>query len=257
MPISVTPIPRLVELTTPAFTLGTSNAAGAALTAVASNSTILTYDTTLPAAVGTPATGSAATAARRDHGHGGTSAITSVNDAIARFNGTAGQLQGYTSNTPTIGDSGIGTAPGQPAFMMTLSGDDANVTGDGSLYTLGTTGNVLTENFDQSGEITTAGVFTPTVAGIYLLGCSIQCVSVPASANNFAMSIVTTTQTRNRYGNLYNDYNSGSAVAWEGMSALFQMAASNTAVVTFSVSGMAKTIDVHSSGSTFWGVKIA
>jgi len=72
MSINVTPIPRLIELTTPAFTLGTSNAAGAALTAVASNSTILTYDTTLPDAITygqSGATGSSSTAARRDHAH--------------------------------------------------------------------------------------------------------------------------------------------------------------------------------------------
>ena len=76
MGISVTPIPRLTSLTTPAFTLGTANAAGDAITAVASNSTILTYDTTLPANVGTAATGSAATAPRRDHVHGGVANIS-------------------------------------------------------------------------------------------------------------------------------------------------------------------------------------
>ena len=40
MAINVTPIPRLTVLATPAFTLGTSNVAGNALTAVASNSTL-------------------------------------------------------------------------------------------------------------------------------------------------------------------------------------------------------------------------
>jgi len=73
MTINVTPIPRLTALTTPAFTLGTANAAGDALTAIASNSTLLTYDTTAPTTVGasdTPGTGSAAVSARRDHVHG-------------------------------------------------------------------------------------------------------------------------------------------------------------------------------------------
>ena len=51
MSISVTPIPRLLDLTVPAFTLGTNNAAGAATTAIASDSTLLAFDTTLPAAV--------------------------------------------------------------------------------------------------------------------------------------------------------------------------------------------------------------
>lgn len=73
MSIQVTPIPRLTTLTTPAFTLGTANAAGDAITAVASNSTLLAYDTTVPTAVAAAsATGGSATAARRDHVHGTT-----------------------------------------------------------------------------------------------------------------------------------------------------------------------------------------
>jgi hypothetical protein len=72
MTINVTPIPRLIDLAAPAFTLGTSNAAGSAATAVASDSTLLAFDTTLPAATGTAATGSATTAPRRDHVHAGT-----------------------------------------------------------------------------------------------------------------------------------------------------------------------------------------
>jgi len=77
MSIQVTPIPRLTVLTSPAFTLGTANAAGSAETAVASDSTLLAFDTTLPAAVGTAATGSATVAPRRDHVHSGVTALSS------------------------------------------------------------------------------------------------------------------------------------------------------------------------------------
>ena len=48
MTINVTPIPRLIDLAAPAFTLGTANAAGSALTAVASDATLLAFDTTDP-----------------------------------------------------------------------------------------------------------------------------------------------------------------------------------------------------------------
>jgi len=72
MTIVVTPIPRLIDLAVPAFTLGTANAAGSAETVVASNSTLLAFDTTLPAATGTAAVGSATVAPRRDHVHTGT-----------------------------------------------------------------------------------------------------------------------------------------------------------------------------------------
>jgi hypothetical protein len=76
MSIQVTPIPRLTTLTTPAFTLGVANAAGDAITAVSSNSTLLAFDTTLPAATGTSAVGAATVAPRRDHVHASTGAAT-------------------------------------------------------------------------------------------------------------------------------------------------------------------------------------
>jgi len=72
MSIQVTPIPRLTNLTTPAFTLGTVNTAGSAITGVASDSTLLTFDGTLPDAITfgqSGATGSATVASRRDHSH--------------------------------------------------------------------------------------------------------------------------------------------------------------------------------------------
>lgn len=73
MSIVVTPIPRLTAFAAPALTLGTANAAGVADTTIATDSTLLVFDTTLPAAVGTAATGSAVVTARRDHVHAGES----------------------------------------------------------------------------------------------------------------------------------------------------------------------------------------
>lgn len=58
---------------TPALTLGTSNVAGAAKTVLATNSTILAFDATVPTTITLPATaatGVATVAARRDHTHG-------------------------------------------------------------------------------------------------------------------------------------------------------------------------------------------
>jgi len=72
MSISVTPIPRLTVLTAPAFTLGTANAAGSAITAVASDSTLLAFDATVPDAITFGQSGAAGVAVvppRRDHAH--------------------------------------------------------------------------------------------------------------------------------------------------------------------------------------------
>ena len=74
MAIHVTPIPKLTPFATPDLTLTTANGAGSAgvATTIRSDASILVYDTSVPAAVSTAsATGSAATAARRDHVHAG------------------------------------------------------------------------------------------------------------------------------------------------------------------------------------------
>lgn len=71
MTIHVTPIPSTIELTTPAFVLGETNTAGSSTSAVAANSTLLAFDTTLPTPniVQSGSTGSATVSSRRDHKH--------------------------------------------------------------------------------------------------------------------------------------------------------------------------------------------
>jgi len=79
MTIYVPPIPKLTSFEAPSFTLGTSNVAGDSKIAVSSNSTLLVYDTTLPAAVGAASSvGSAVTATRRDHVHQALSTQTTI-----------------------------------------------------------------------------------------------------------------------------------------------------------------------------------
>lgn len=58
-----------VSFATPAIVLGTAAAAGAAGTVIRSDSTILAFDATVPAALGAAAAGVATVAGRRDHVH--------------------------------------------------------------------------------------------------------------------------------------------------------------------------------------------
>ena len=112
MPIHVTPLPKLTALTTPAFTLGTTNAAGDALTAGASNSPLLAFDTTVPANVTTAsATGSAVVASRRDHVHGGQENISCQVTHDADQATTSGSEMSVAFNTSVFDtDSMSGTA---------------------------------------------------------------------------------------------------------------------------------------------------
>jgi len=108
MSIQVTPIPRLTVLTVPAFTLGTANAAGSAASAVASDSTLLTFDTTLPDAITfgqSGAVGEAVLPPRRDHSHAmasESSLSTTVTTAIRAAAAASGDVS-YTGAgfTPT------------------------------------------------------------------------------------------------------------------------------------------------------------
>ena len=253
----------------PDLTLSTSNSSGSA-GALRADDTILVYDTTLPANVttGSAATGSASTSARRDHQHSDGGAFgdvfgpgSSVDHALARFSGTTGKtIQAWTSNSPVGTDAGILSFPGQPAFNYELSAEDLNVTGGGSVYTLGD-GNALTEHFDQSGEVTTGGVFTPTVGGIYLLGCQLVFNNVSAGSlmDNFALRIVTTGDTESHFGNLLNNAASTSflGVGSIGFVALFEMAASETAKVTLQVWDATDVLDIEAGNTRFFGYKVA
>mgnify|MGYP004451530449 FL=1 len=100
MTIHVTPIPKLTEFATPNLTLTTANAAGTASvkTTIRSDASVLTYDTSVPAAVSSAsATGSASTAARRDHVHSDFNAVVT-----GTYTG-----DGTTSQAITAGIAGV------------------------------------------------------------------------------------------------------------------------------------------------------
>ena len=121
---------------TPALTLGTANAAGAANSVIRSDATILAFDVTVPTtiAVGdTAATGSAAIAARRDHLHGITSSANPGAAASILASDASGELQLaglYISPNQIRGGFGAEAGTG------TLDFDDVTNARSGSGYTL-------------------------------------------------------------------------------------------------------------------------
>ena len=81
-----------VTFAAPGLTLGTANAAGAASTQIRTDATILAFDATTPAAIGTAAVGAATVASRRDHVHAtgaGTPSTQAFGD-VPRTKGFAG-----------------------------------------------------------------------------------------------------------------------------------------------------------------------
>jgi hypothetical protein len=126
MSITITPIPRLIDLSAPAFTLGTANAAGSAATAIASDSTLLVFDTTLPDAITlgqSGAVGSATVTSRRDHAH----QMATVDAA------TQAQMETGTSTTVFVTPGrtqyhdGVAKAKGHHSGPGTMAGESYNL----------------------------------------------------------------------------------------------------------------------------------
>jgi len=101
MTIAITPIPAQIVYVAPSLTLTTANAVGSAASAIRSDADVLAYDTTDPTTIAyaaSAATGSAATAARRDHTHGMVGAnLTLIATATASGAATLG-IAGLTSD---------------------------------------------------------------------------------------------------------------------------------------------------------------
>jgi len=174
MSIQVTPIPRLTTLTTPAFTLGTANTAGDALTAVASNSTLLTFDATVPTDLAygaSAATGSATVTSRRDHTHGGPAAPPSQSTIAALEAETPENtyappnLLRYARSTASVWcrENGSGTDNGS----MNISGVSHNSTGQDT-YSFSTSLEVVDVNsfvLGQSGGADSTASVSGTTTG--------------------------------------------------------------------------------------------
>ena len=140
--------------------------------------------------------------------------------------------------------SGIRTMPLQPAFLAWLTNVEANVTGDGTNYTWGTTG--MTEIFDQNADFNAAGTFTAPVTGRYSFISRLRIGGI-AAQTQFITQIITSNRAYSYYvGNPGNMKDSGNALTGE-ISCLADMDAADTALLRTQVCGGAKGISISAS----------
>lgn len=122
MGIHVTPIPSTIVLAAPAFTLGTTNSAGPALTSISSDSTLQMFDTTVPTTIAygaSAAAGSVALMSHRDHVHGMVpDPAQALAKAWARVDSSNAVVDSF--NVASISNDGTGT------FTVTFDTDFAN-----------------------------------------------------------------------------------------------------------------------------------
>lgn len=181
MTIHVTPIPRLIDLAAPSFTLGTANAAGSAETAVASDSTLLAFDATVPTTIAfgaTAAVGSATVTARRDHLHGSMAEPThteaaSVAEMEAASSTTTFVSPGRTQNHPGVVKAWVKITGGDGATEKSYNTTSTSRSGTGTyVWTIATdlsaTDYIAMSNCEGDADRTaTASVISGTVIHVF------------------------------------------------------------------------------------------
>ncbi len=169
---------------------------------------------------------------------------------INRYGVHGGQRTAVETFDPA---TNVFTYPTRPAFQAGLSGDLANVTGDGSSVTV----RFDAAAFDQGGDFDPrTGAFTAPANGLYQLQLTLQLSGVSASDDRFAMTLTTTSdQYLFDAGKLQADPAGRVALHY---SVLARMKAGDTARVLIQVDGGSRSIGVLGGGkgaplSTFSG----
>lgn len=174
--------------------------------------------------------------------NGGTNATSmATSTGIVKYDGT----RLVTSATAKIDSSDRYTNTSQPTFLAFLGTTDTNVTGDNTLYTIGS-GNALTKVVDQGTNLNTNGTFTAPVAGNYFLQATAILVGGTV-INGGEMRIVTTGRTFRQF----LPTTAGNTTQLAGsVSTITSMAAGDTATFQISSSDTGGKVDDLGGGAS-------
>ena len=174
---------------------------------------------------------------------------TNSTSSLALRYGTADfTLASATGTIMSALDTGEITYPLQPAFQAYLGTTDSNVTGDGTIFRIGS-GNALTEVFDNNSDFNTNGTFTAPVTGKYYFYVFCITQNTTSAMTTFQLVIQTTAAGFNQaYQNGFVNNAAGAFLGGNG-SVICQMTAGDTCVFNIIVSGGSKTVEVYSGGA--------
>jgi hypothetical protein len=142
-------------------------------------------------------------------------------------------VQGNITSTGNVGNQ---TNTTRCAFLYYVPTTVTNVTGNSTVYTLGT--DALTQKYDQGSNCTTGGLFTAPVTGKYLLGINVI-VTGTTIASTTNVTIVTTSKTFS----CLNSSVSASVNIGSMLSKLASMTAGDTATFTVASGGEGSNTD--------------
>jgi hypothetical protein len=206
---------------------------------------------TLNAGVNAINIGSDASANSVNLGTGGAAKVVTVGStngasSLALKTGTADfSLASATGNIIVAQDTGEVTKPLQPAFAAYCTGNPANVTGDGTAYTVIWDG----ELYDQNANYNTGtGIFTAPVTGKYFFSTFLQIVGLTSSHTGGYIWLATTARTYYLFYGNYWAMSSGTGLTLN-FSINAPMTAGDTAYVVLRVDSGTKVVDINGSSS--------
>ena len=182
-------------------------------------------------------------------GAGDLSVARSATTAYLNFGSNGTVNLALASSVLTL-NGAMMTKPAQPAFLATAAAQ-ANVTGDGTLYTVTFTNEI----FDQANNFASS-TFTAPVTGRYQLNVSLVIGGFTTSHAYILPSLVASNRTIQMPFQRDSEYIANDQ--WSGCFAvLMDMDAGDTAIVKFLVSNATKVIDVQATDTTFSGYLVA
>jgi len=170
--------------------------------------------------------------------------ITGTANQIAVTNGS-----GATAN-PTLAFSPIMVNSTQPCFFARQSGTVANVTGDGTAYTLVYDVSV----YDQGSNYNaTTGVFTAPVTGRYQFNCcvTLEQLGVAHTITALAFSNIGVATYTQRCGALFPIVGGDGLVSITGQ-IIIDLTAAQTFSTILTVTGGTKTVDFYGQNVSSW-----
>lgn len=148
-------------------------------------------------------------------------------------------------------DTGEMTFPLQSCFLAYIPSDVNNITGAGTLFTLGNS-TAFTEVFDRNSDFNINGTFTAPVTGIYMFNINITMKGITLLMTSAFVQVTTT--ARSYTSGYLNPFAllAGSGSVSLSFSTLVDMTATNTATFSVSINGGAgDTADVVGTGSPY------
>jgi len=183
--------------------------------------------------------------------YGGTNIKIGNDVSVNQFSMSTGNLgDANTFLTYDVATTQI-NLPRQCAFLAYLGADVLNVTGNGAIFTLGTT-TLLTEVYDQSNNFNTNGTFTAPKSGRYHFDSAIRVFGTGGLATGYQIRFSTTS------GLIIGGQgvpSLGSGFFTATCSAYINMVAGDTCVLQIQLTGMAgDTADINGASSvTYFG----